>query len=118
MSGSLFQILSNNFNSSIVSFKNSDITYFKLVYHKYINFTIEQNIHSFQTNPELNEKPVYIKLDKYGDYLNKIILKLKIKAESTNSGNFSYIYNLGFSIIKNIQLKIGNTIIDDIFGIG
>jgi hypothetical protein len=114
MSGSLVQIISNQSNA--ILFKNSTITYFKLAFHKYINFAIEQHTHQFYIKPDLSNELNTIRINKYGDYLNKLILKLKIKAESTNLGNFSFIYNLGLSIIKNIQLKIGNTIIDEIYG--
>ena len=58
MSGTLFQIISNNYSSSIIAFNDSDITFFKLVYHKYKNFSIEQNTHPFFTPPQLNEQPI------------------------------------------------------------
>tara|TARA_Y100000768_G_C23982193_1_gene686537 strand:+ start:1227 stop:3437 length:2211 start_codon:yes stop_codon:yes gene_type:complete len=116
MSGSLTQIISNNNENSPIVFKDSNITFFKIVFHKYVNFSIEHNIQTFFTKPKLSNQINIIQIKKKGDYLNKMILKLKLKAESTNSGNFAFIYNLGLSIIKNVQLKIGNTIIDEIYG--
>lgn len=98
--------------------QNPDFSYFKLIYKKYINFSIKQKKLPFSNrNPNFGVNSINISLTKEGDFLKNLVLKTTITGKSSNSnGKWNYTRNLGFSLIKKIQFKIGNVLVDTIYG--
>jgi hypothetical protein len=100
-----------------------EITYFKLVYKQYTNFSIETIPQYFKTDPDFSRK-ITINISKNADLLNK--LNLYVKLPSIPANNHSYLPNnikkfrwiekIGLGIIKNIDLEIGGIFIDRLSG--
>lgn len=101
----------------------AEITYFKLVYKQYTNFSIETIPQYFKTEPDFSRK-ITINISKNADLLNKLYLYVKLP--NVNQCQHSYlpfgikkfrwIDKIGLGIIKNIDLEIGGVLIDRING--
>ncbi len=101
----------------------AEITYFKLVYKQYTNFSIETIPQYFKTEPDFSRK-ITINISKNADLLNRLYLYIKLP--SINQCQHSYlpfgikkfrwIDKIGLGIIKNIDLEIGGILVDRING--
>jgi len=100
-------------------FTNYDpkITFFKSVYKKFTNFSIENIGVQFNKNTEPDwEKPMeYIsRIDNIGHLLCNIYLKVDIpRVLQDEKLQLKWINNLGIHIIEHIQLMIGGEIIQE-----
>tara|TARA_B100001093_G_C26836101_1_gene1018415 strand:+ start:538 stop:2028 length:1491 start_codon:yes stop_codon:yes gene_type:complete len=101
----------------------AEITYFKIVYKRYTNFSIETIPQFFKTEPDFSRK-ITINISKNADLLNKLYLFIKLpsiplcKHTILPDGikKFRWVEKIGFSIIKSINLEIGGILIDKING--
>ncbi len=102
---------------------DAEITYFKLVYKQYTNFSIETIPQFFKTEPDFSRK-ITINISKNADLLNKTYLYIKLPSippcnhSVLPSGikKFRWVENIGFAIIKSISIEIGGLLIDRING--
>ena len=100
-----------------------EITYFKLVYKQYTNFSIETIPQYFKTEPDFSRK-ITINISKNADLLNKLVLSIKLPSINVSRHSylpqgikkFRWIDKIGLGIIKNIDLEIGGVLIDRING--
>lgn len=91
---------------------NPQITFFKVVYRRHTNFSlecIETPIEgaNFGTNSS-------VQLLRNGDMANKMYIKTILPALPNN---YVFIKKVGFSLIKNIECIIGGSLIDKHFGL-
>lgn len=101
----------------------AEITYFKLVYKQYTNFSIETIPQYFKTDPDFSRR-ITINISKNADLLHDISLYIKLPSIPTNNHSylpsdvkkFRWIDKIGLGIIKNIDLEIGGILIDRING--
>lgn len=101
----------------------AEITYFKLVYKQYTNFSIETIPQYFKTEPDFSRK-ITINISKNADLLSKIYLAIKLPSITSNKHSylpdgikkFRWIDKIGLGIIKSIDLEIGGILIDRING--
>lgn len=117
MSGGLLQLVAKGNQDSYLT-GTPQFTYFKLIYKKYINFAIKQRKNIFDAGqPEFGKNNITLTIDKEGDLINNLIFKTTITSTSDQIlGKWNYVRNIGFVLIKKIQLKIGTIIIDTIYG--
>lgn len=103
---------------------NPQITFFKYVYKKHTIFTMEEIQQNFLNTPDFGKKTSCI-INKVGDLLTSITLVITLPAiphiynmdESIDElTRFAWIKKIGFGIIKNIELKIGEMLIDNLYG--
>ena len=99
------------------------ITYFKLVYKQYTNFSIETIPQYFKTDPDFSRKTT-INISKNADLLSNIYLTVKLP--SIPPCNHSYLPNgikkfrwidkIGLGMIKTVDVEIGGVLIDTMNG--
>ena len=102
---------------------NPQMTYFKIVYRRYTNFTIESIRQNIEGNIVMG-KNYTITISRNGDLLSNIWLELDLIARNSgkdlnsNFGSGSNITGLrvGHKIIKSVELEIGGQIIDTHYG--
>ena len=123
MGGGLLQLVSYGKEDDIL-ISNPDITFFKIVYHKYNNFSIEsiETIHQTKFN-----KLLLVDIPKGGDLLTKLYIKIDLPqitayySDTSNNiinefvsniiYNYSYkLYYRNISKIYNIKNLLNNTI--------
>lgn len=91
---------------------NPQITYFKVVYRRHTNFSIEPHELQVQTNPNFGQISS-VELFRLGDLITKIYLRVVISGVNLNNNEkFAWIRRLGHAIIKNIEINIGGYTVD------
>ena len=86
------------------------ITFFKTVYRRYTNFSIE-SIEQLFDNPPRSDITCRIEVDRRGDLIHRIYLEQKIPTNASfiDEGNR---VNYGYNFLKEVNLSIGNQLID------
>ena len=92
---------------------NPQITFFKTVYRRYTNFSIE-SIEQLFDNPPQSNRTCNITIKRKGDLIHKIYLEQEIPTnasfiEGSSTGNK---VNYGYNFLKRVDLSIGNQLID------
>lgn len=99
---------------------NPQISFFKSVYRRYTNFSMDYFKIQPETNLSLNETNTtnfkFI-IKRNADLINDIYFCFDIPdIYSSKEDNFRWIKNLGFNIIEKASIYIGGTIIDEQYG--
>lgn len=103
---------------------NPQITFFVAVYRRYTNFSIIQTPQLF--NGDINfGKKVYCQLERIGDLVNQMFLKIKLpsledytyKTSDDNQVDFYWVNSIGHALIKVIEIEIGGNLIDRQYGV-
>jgi hypothetical protein len=84
------------------------ITFFKTVYRRYTNFSIESMEQLFDNLPRHNTT-CRVNVDRRGDLIHKIYLEQEIPHSASFSAS---LVNYGYNFIKKVELSIGNKLID------
>ena len=116
-SGKLQLAFTNNQDIHLTG--NPQITFFKAVFKRHTNFSIE----SVEQIPfgDLNySKRFKVSLKKIGDLVHQIYLVIKTNSTSTLGGNSTYINwvnNTAHSLIEKVSIQIGENVIDEHDGV-
>lgn len=96
---------------------NPQITFFKSVYRRHINFAIESIEQHFNTSPDFGKK-VSVTISRNGDLITNTHLRIDLPSVSTNNANgFSWTEEIGHFLIKTVELEIGGQLIDKHYGL-
>ena len=82
------------------------ITFFKVVYRRHTNFSMECIKQSFKGTVGAGNR-VVATLARNGDLVHDCFLKNKVKSGGTGTG-----HNVGHQVIDNIECEIGGQLID------
>jgi hypothetical protein len=93
---------------------NPEITYFKIVYKRYTNFSIEAIPQFFKTTPDFGRKCSVI-ISKNADLLGMTYLYVELPYIN-NELNFKWVDKIGYALINNIEIEIEGSIIDKHYG--
>lgn len=91
---------------------NPQITFFKLLYRRHTNFSIESIQQTFQGSVALGSRVQAI-ISRNGDLLHKMYLEVALPAAPTGH---AYVSKLGHALIKSAEVEIGGQRIDKIYG--
>ena len=86
------------------------ITFFKTVYRRYTNFSIE-SIEQLFDNPPKSDITCRVNIDRRGDLIHRIYLEQEIPTNASfiDEGNR---VNYGYNFLREVNLSIGNQLID------
>jgi hypothetical protein len=86
------------------------ITFFKTVYRRYTNFSVESIEQLFDT-PPTSDTTCRVEVDRRGDLIHRIYLEQEIPTNTSfiDEGNT---VNYGYNFLKRVDLTIGNQLID------
>lgn len=119
MPGGLIQLSAYGSENAYLN-GNPQITFFKLVYKKHTNFSMESIEHSLQGPQELSfdkSSKLKIKIPRNGDLLSNIYLKLKLpEIRSHDTKEFYWINKIGTNIIDYCDLFVGGNRIERLEG--
>ncbi len=116
MGGGILQLLAMGPQNQFIS-GNPEITFFKKVYKRHTNFSVEQMEQVFIGDKSFGKK-VKCKIERKGDLLKDIYLMIKIN-DGNDSNYYDYQKNIlksGFSIIEYVEIEIGGQVIDKHYG--
>ena len=103
---------------------NPQITFFVAVYRRYTNFSVVQMPQLFTGDFDFGKK-IYCQLERIGDLVNQMFLKIKLPSLeqyshsdlNDNQIDYYWVNSIGHSIIKIIEVEIGGNIIDRQYGV-
>lgn len=112
MAGGILQLFAYG-AEDIYFTSNPQITFFKIVYRRHTNFSIQTFERTFLDNPDF-DKLITTKIYRLGDLITNMVLKFTIKETTPNTGaKFAWVRRLGHALIKNIRIEIGGQVIDE-----
>jgi hypothetical protein len=109
MGGGLLQLVAYGAQDIYLT-GNPQITFFKVVYRRYTNFSMECIQQTFNGTPGNNAR-VVATVQRSGDLVHDCFIKIKGDGNSISNKN-----NPGYNIIDSIEVEIGGQTIDKQFG--
>ena len=118
MGGGLMQLVLNGQMDEYITI-NPCINYYKYVYRKHTNFSIEKRVNAPLNNANggfyKSVKMTY-KIERHGDLLSNMYLSFRIPdIYSNNELKFRWVENLGFNYIKRVELLIDGKTIETLY---
>ena len=97
---------------------NSQITFFKNLYRRHTNFSVEAVQQTFQSNSDNLGNRLVAVISRNGDLLHRLWLEIEVPADpsSTAASDQKYVSKLGHALIKSAEVEIGGQRIDKIYG--
>ena len=123
MTGATIQLVAKGVQDIFIT-KDPQITYFKIVYRRHTNFSLEAIPQYFTHQPDFGKK-YSCTISQNGDLVGKthlVITLPKIKQYLKEDGNidplvkFAWAKKLGYVLVKTIEIEIGGQIIDRQYG--
>ena len=112
MGGGIMQLTAFGAQDEYIS-GNPQITFFKMVYRRHTNYSVESMKQTFLNNFDKAGTTATCKLAKVGDLLGKMWLQVKLPGQSNTTGTYSnWCNNTGHAFIKQCDLDIGGTVIN------
>lgn len=93
---------------------NPQITWFKMVYRRYTNFSIESQAIYFDGDPDFGKR-LTCTIPRKGDLLGSLILEVtlpEVRLADASGTLVSYVNSLGHALIEEITVEIGEQEID------
>jgi hypothetical protein len=91
---------------------NPQITWFKMVYRRYTNFSIESQPMYFDGDPDFGKRLSCL-VPRRGDLLGPVLLEVTLPAlTNTDNSPASYCNSIGHALIEEISVEIGEQEID------
>ena len=95
---------------------NPQITFFKVVYRRHTNFSIESIQSTFDGDIGFGKK-VVASISRSGDLIHQIVLEVDLPQITATSGNpISWVNSIGHGIIEYAELEIGGQSVDKQYG--
>lgn len=116
MSGGLMQLVAYGAQDVYLT-GNPQITFFKVAYRRYTNFSMQCIEVTMNGNADFGRKVTAI-IPRNGDLIMQMYLRIQLKAveDSTFVGKFAWTRRLGHALLKEVVMMIGGSIIDKHYG--
>lgn len=120
MTGGLIQLVAQDAQNLYLNF-DPEITFFKLVYKHYTNFSKETKIQLFNSNANFGEKVTCL-FTKTTDLLLNTYLYIELPDlpktydNSKEIPKFKWIKNIGYGLIDYVELEINDIVINKLYG--
>jgi hypothetical protein len=122
MTGGLLELAAYGEQNEILN-GNPQITFFKTGYKRYTNFALEMIEQDFEGDVNFGKK-VYCVFDRKADLIHRIYLYINLPALMTEQEialnppiYYSWVNSIGNAIIHNVEIQIGDQIIDKLYGV-
>jgi hypothetical protein len=109
MGGGLLQLVAYGAQDVYLT-GNPQITFFKVVYRRHTNFSMESVKQSWSGNPLTGVAECLI--SRNGDLINGMHLEVEYSITNNSHIRNFEIYNLGHSMIETVEVKIGGELMD------
>jgi hypothetical protein len=91
------------------------ITFFKVLYRRHTNFSIESIEQTFNGTVDFNRK-VSCTVSRNGDLIHRVYLQVDLPAVTPTGGVFNWVQNIGHVMIDEVSIEIGGQTIDKHYG--
>jgi hypothetical protein len=111
MAGGILQIIAYGAQDVYLT-NNPQITFFKTVYRRHTNFSVEPFEFTILEKPTFGTKNKFV-MHRNGDLVTKMYLRVVIEGITPTPGSkFAWIRRLGHAIIQSVEINIGGARID------
>ena len=113
--------LTNVGKENIYLSSQPEITFFKIAYKRYTNFSIEEVPQYFKTTPDFGRRCT-VNIGKNADLMGIVYLYVELPSiqfenvSMINNIKFAWVEKIGLALINFIEIEIGGTIIDRHYG--
>ena len=114
MGGGLMQLVAYGAQDIYLT-GNPQITFFKVVYRRHTNFSIESIEQTFDGNFDFGKK-VVCTISRNGDLVHNMYLQVKVPALLQSTQKQQWTNGLGNAMIKTVSIEIGGQEIDKHYG--
>lgn len=94
---------------------NPQITFFKVVYRRHTNFSMEVIEQPFIGDPGFNKR-VTAKITRDADLVTNMYVRIILSSVDPQGSNFAWIRRLGHAIVRRTEVDLGGTIMDRQYG--
>merc|ERR1711935_200332 len=91
------------------------ITFFKVVYRRHTNFSVEPIVQTFSGASEFG-RTVTCNVNRNGDLISKMYVVVDLEAWEPGSKGAGYVSRLGHALIESAKVEIGGSKIDEQYG--
>lgn len=112
MGGGIIQLLAYG-DQDVILMGQPQTTFFKVVYRRHTNFSVEPIQQVFQDGPEFG-RTVTCFIKRNGDLITNMYLVVTLKAITRT--NWGYVSRLGHAMIDSCKVEVGGTKIDEQYG--
>ena len=113
MGGGLMQLVAYGAQDVYLT-GNPQITFFKVVYRRHTNFSVEAIQQTFNGNADYG-RTVTCSINRNGDLITKMHLVVE-QAAQTSAGTWGFVRRLGYALIDDVKVEIGGSKIDEQYG--
>ena len=115
MGGGLMQLVAYGAQDIYLT-GNPQITFFKVVYRRHTNFSMEAIEQTFSGSPDFGRK-VYCTVSRNGDLIHRVYLQATLPTVTTSGSTSARWVNwVGHALVKNVEVEIGGQRIDKHYG--
>ena len=115
MGGGLMQLVAYGAQDIYLT-GNPQITFFKVVYRRHTNFSMESIEQTFNGTADWSRK-VHCTISRNGDLIHRVYLQCELpQLNSAVSSSVRWVNNVGHNLIKNVEVEIGGQRIDKHYG--
>jgi len=122
MTGGLIQLMALG-NEDIYLTSDAQITFFKMVYKRHTNFSVESVPQNFNSKADFGKK-ITCTIGKNADLISQIYIVVTLpqinyfqeSIDLPDLNKCAWIQNIGWNIIKSVEIEIGGYIIDKHYG--
>ena len=94
---------------------NPQITFFKVVYRRHTNFSMEAIEQTFNGSADFGKR-VSCTVSRNGDLIHRVYLQCTVPEVTASSAGFRWSNWLGHRLVKNVEVEIGGQRIDKHYG--
>merc|ERR1711937_109792 len=106
MGGGLMQLVAYGAQDIYLT-GNPQITFFKVVYRRHTNFSMESIEQTFNGNPDFGRK-VVCTISRNGDLIHRVYLQVGLPGVvMTEDAYFRWVNWVGHALVKNVEVEIG-----------
>ena len=114
MAGGLMQLVAYGAQDVYLS-GNPQITFFKVVYRRHTNFSIEAIQQTWNGAGDFG-RSVTCDINRNGDLITNMYVVVKLPAVAASTLVWGYVNRLGHALIENVKIEIGGSKIDEQYG--
>ncbi len=114
MGGGLMQLVAYGAQDIYLT-GNPQITFFKVVYRRHTNFSMEAIQQTFNGTASFGRR-VTTTISRNGDLIHRMYLQVPLGAWDANDNNLGWCSYIGHALIKNVEVEIGGQRIDKHYG--
>ena len=115
MGGGLMQLVAYGAQDIYLT-GNPQITFFKVVYRRHTNFSMESIEQTFNGTADFGRK-VVCTVSRNGDLIHRVYLQVTLPGVKCASGDyFRWVNWVGHALVKNVEVEIGGQRIDKHYG--